>query len=260
MLSIPFPSLPYIITHEFLPFTTIQSNPHTALPFHIPFILCHSIPFAKPHPNKYLSQMPIMLFSPPVNPLNICHHTSITYTFWSIPSLPTYTTLSLSLPSCPRSHPTTYSSLILSHYLVLSLPIFAVLPTPFLPVQHMMSYSIPFSPFSWSAPFYPLYFPTVPSHHVPNLLFLHPFPTGHTNQYSIQCHILPTTPLIYFIHTWETDPYVCVVWPKSHDGKVNGYLHAPKYIFVLGKEIQSCCGQQRLHWLHKINYPEGMKH
>ena len=63
MLSIPFPSLPYIITHEFHPFTTIQSNPYPALPFHIPFTLCHSIPFAKPYPNKYLSQMPIMLFS-----------------------------------------------------------------------------------------------------------------------------------------------------------------------------------------------------
>lgn len=64
MLSIPFPSLSCIITHEFLPFTTIQSNPYTALPFHISFILCHSIPFAKPQPNIYLSQMPIMLFSP----------------------------------------------------------------------------------------------------------------------------------------------------------------------------------------------------
>ena len=54
----------------------------------------------------------------------------------------------LSLPSRPTLYLTTYSSLNLSYCLVLPQPIFAVLPTPFLPVQHIISYSIPFSPFS----------------------------------------------------------------------------------------------------------------
>lgn len=138
----------HLILNCYLPFTTFQSNPYTVLPLHILFILCHSIPLAKLQPNKYLSQMPIMLFSP----LLILSTYSIIHTspIYSDPFHLHHLIQLCPFPyhPVPLSHPTTYSSLILSHYLVLPLPIFTVLPTQFLPVQHMMSYSIPFSPFS----------------------------------------------------------------------------------------------------------------
>ena len=161
MLSIPFPSLSCIITHEFLPFTTIQSNPYTALPFHISCILCHSIPFAKTQPNKYLSQMPIMLFSP-------------------LLILSTYSII----------HPSSiHSDSFHLHQLI------QLCPFPYHPVPYIIPPLIPpsFYPTIWSCPFpYLLYFP--PHSFLSNTWCHTPSPSAHFPDLP---HSIPSVSLLF---------------------------------------------------------------
>lgn len=150
--------------------------------------------------------MPIMLFSPQLilSTYSIMHpsliHSDAFHLHNSVPFLTILSYISshhlLLSHSIPLSGPAPSHICCTSHPIP-SCPTHDVILHPLQPIFLICSIPSPL-------------LPTVPSHHVPTLLFFHPFPTGHTIQYSIQCHILPTTPLIYFIHTWETDP--CAQW------------------------------------------------